>query len=62
MDRGEGADRALGKDAEGLVASPETRGCAGAGRLGGETGDGTSKTTKLTLGPWGNSVKRRRSF
>jgi hypothetical protein len=47
MDRGEGADRALGKDAEGLVASPETRGCAGAGRLGGELEMGQARPPSL---------------
>jgi hypothetical protein len=48
---GEGVDRALCKDTERLDAAPKTGGRAGDGRLGGEAGDGTNKTTKLTLDP-----------
>jgi hypothetical protein len=41
MDWCEEANRTLCKDVEGLVAASKTRRCAGAGHMGGETGNGT---------------------
>jgi hypothetical protein len=62
MDWCEGADRPLCKDGKELIAAAKTRRCVGAGHMGGEVGNGTSKTTKSALGFRLTDVKRHRSF